>query len=283
MTTPPAVGAKVHHLVVTRPQPQADVWRGDLQHRLGAAWQVHNLPLLATAPLENTQPLQQCWSKLPHYHAGMFVSPAAIAHFFAACPDGAQRWNQQPCRAWVVGQGSRQALLAAGVAAELIDSPPLDAEQFDSEALWPLVEPQLQACRACGLRILHVRGSDPAANSTTTDSGSGRNWLRNALQTAGVGVDSIAAYRRTLPDWSVAQRQLAQQLAQHPSHWLLSSRLAVQHLPLLLPAHDWSTQTALATHPRIADAAHALGFGRVLTCRPLPDSMVQSIQLNPCP
>ena len=53
---------------------------------------------------------------------------------------------------------------------------------------------------------------------------------------------------------------------------------AVRHLQQLLPGHDWHGVRALGTHPRIADAARAAGFGRVEVTRPGLDDMCASIE-----
>jgi uroporphyrinogen-III synthase len=41
---------------------------------------------------------------------------------------------------------------------------------------------------------------------------------------------------------------------------------------------DWSAARALATHPRIADAARALGFGAVHDAPPTEAAVVAAIQ-----
>jgi uroporphyrinogen-III synthase len=55
--------------------------------------------------------------------------------------------------------------------------------------------------------------------------------------------------------------------------WLLSSSEAVDHLAALAPRADWSGALALASHPRIAERAERLGFGRVLPVRPAAEEV----------
>ncbi len=113
----------------------------------------------------------------------MFVSANAVQGFFAAA--GRRPWPAAT-RAWSPGPGTTQALVAAGVPAERVDAPPADAAQFDSEALWPVIAPQLQA----GLRVLLVRGAGADGRPA------GRDWLARQLQQAGARVDTVVAYAR---------------------------------------------------------------------------------------
>jgi len=61
---------------------------------------------------------------------------------------------------------------------------------------------------------------------------------------------------------------LARQASHNGSLWLLSSSEAIAHLGRALPGQDWAAAHALATHPRIAQAARAAGFGCVSECKP---------------
>jgi uroporphyrinogen-III synthase len=45
----------------------------------------------------------------------------------------------------------------------------------------------------------------------------------------------------------------------------------------LLPQADWSAATALATHPRIAEAAARAGFGRVIEAPPTPAAVAETL------
>ena len=78
--------------------------------------------------------------------------------------------------------------------------------------------------------------------------------------------------------WSEAQRAAARQAAGDGSLWLFSSSEAASQLALLLPGQDWSRGQALATHPRIAAAVRAVGFGNVRATRPGWDDVLASIE-----
>ncbi|MEX1165450.1 MAG: uroporphyrinogen-III synthase, partial [Hydrogenophaga sp.] len=85
-------------------------------------------------------------------------------------------------------------------------------------------------------------------------------------------VQACVAYERGAPVWSDALRAQAKAAAATNSLWLLSSSEAVLHLVEGLPGQSWAQAAALATHPRIAEAALEAGFGVVQSARPaLPD------------
>ncbi len=162
-------------------------------------------------------------------------------------------------------------LQEAGWPAPLIDGPAAHAPQFDSEALWEQVHAQVRP----GDRILIVRGRSAGVHET---QGSGRDWLARQIEAAGGHVDFVVAYERGAPQLSVEDLALARQASHNGSLWLLSSSEAVAHLVDSLPQHNWHTARALATHPRIAQAAHDAGFGEVRECRPALADVVASIE-----
>jgi uroporphyrinogen-III synthase len=109
-------------------------------------------------------------------------------------------------------------------------------------------------------------------------SAEGREWLSQQLAAAGVAVDELVAYGRGLPAWTAAELGLAAAAARDGACWLFSSSEAARNLRELLPAQDWSAARALATHPRIAEAVRALGFGYVQQCRPGLSEVLASIE-----
>ena len=257
--------------IVTRPAREATQWAADLQARGIAALA---LPLIAIGPVTNPalrEELQQARARMDRYCAVMFVSGNAAQYFFESNMPLAlsgQALAAIKTRVWAPGPGTVAALVQAGVAPERIDAPGADAAQFDSEALWQEVAPQIGP----GDRVLIVRG----ANAPTAEGGNGREWLARQIAAAGGAVDFVAAYERGAPCLDAQQLELAQAAASDDSVWLLSSSEAVGHLAQALPALRWDTACALATHPRIADAARAAGFGTVLECRPALEDVVAS-------
>lgn len=265
-------------VLVTRPQPQADVWAQALQQQLGDAAQVRALPLIevdAVPAAAYQQRLQQVWGNLPQWQAAYFVSIPAVRYFFAVVPDALARWQAATLRAWAPGRGTRQALLEQGVPADRIDSPPSEAGQFDSETLWPLIAQHLAPDRA----VLRVRGTDHVLeNGEVPDAGAGRDWMARQLDAIGIPVDTVVAYQRRAPQWSEQQCKQVRAWNGPNALWVCSSSQALDHLQQLLPGHDWQQATALATHPRIAERAAHCGFGRVLQTRPSLADVLQSIQ-----
>lgn len=254
-------------VIVTRAAQDAARWVAALQHE-GIPAQA--LPLMAIRSLSDPAlqaALRHARQHGAHYGAVMFVSANAVQHFFES--------NQAPAlagkapsaiktRCWAPGPGTVRALRACGVAAAAIDGPAADAEQFDSEALWHQVARQVQP----GQRVLIVRGTDEAQSA----GGQGRDWLATQLRAAGAQVDFVASYERAAPELGEREAAVARAASGDGHLWLLSSGAALRHLLAWLPGHDWSRAHALATHPRIAQAAAAAGFGHVDICRPaLPD------------
>lgn len=251
--------------LVTRPRAQGVVWRQRLR-ALGV--QAELLPLLEIGPAPDPVALRLWFAALaaggPFQPAAlvMFVSPNAASGLFDALPPG-WRWPDGTLAA-ATGPGTVAVLRAAGVPAELIVAPPEDAAQFDSEALWAVLEPM----RAwTGQRVGIVRGDG------------GRDWLATQLRAAGARVGFVQAYVRGAPRLnSEEQALMARALAQPAAFvWLLSSSESIDHLQALAPAADWSVALAMASHPRIAERARELGFGRVIELKPSPEAVAQAL------
>jgi uroporphyrinogen-III synthase len=242
--TATAVGPASPLLIVTRPRAQAAEWVAALQ-ALGHHAQA--LPLIGIAPAADPAPVQAAWQHVHEFALLMFVSANAVQQFFAHRPT-ARHWPAG-LRAGSTGPGTTAALMRCGVPAAHIVQPPKDAPIFDSEALWA----QLQHEDWAGRQVLVVRGED------------GRDWLAQTLQARGAHVAFVAAYQRQAPLLTAQEQALLQQAQTHlATHlWLFSSSQAVAHLQALAPMADWRHSGAIASHPRIADAARALGFGRV--------------------
>lgn len=266
-------------VVVTRPQPVASLW---VQALRAAGTDAVALPLLRTEPISDAQEFTR-WTPLADAcGAAMWVSPVAVSSFFDSCllnvGQGCYGFSlgdlfQPACRHWVTGPGTAKALVACGVAASSIDAPPQDAAQLDSEHLWPVVAPQLAALRAHQRAVLIVRGADASGRI------SGRDWLAQQLAADAVLVEQLASYRR-LAAWDEAQAQnLREREAQgQPLLWVFSSSEAVRSAQAHWPPEAHPGSQALATHPRIAEAAHACGWTGVQTVQPLIDDVVAAVR-----
>ena len=268
-------------VIITRPAGDAPAWVDALQ---AAGHQALALPLIEVGPARHLQPVLQAWAQWSEWQAVMFVSAQAVRYFFDSQPaalraDAGQvtspTWANGP-RCWATGPGTHKALLQAGVPEACIDSPAADAAQFDSEALWQRVSAQVQAAKP----VLIVRGHDVLETRTPAEPsnaqvGTGRDWLAQQLQAAGASVEFVVAYERHASVWSAEQKVQACEAATDGSVWCFSSSQAIHNLGQNLPAQSWAKARCIATHPRIAQTAQALGFGEVQMSKPsLADVLV---------
>ncbi len=267
-------------LIVTRVQPQAQAW---VQAFLDSGREALALPLIevtAVATQAEICAVASAWQHWADYVGVMFVSGPAVHCFFSLKPPeepAIKALEAIKTRAWGTGPGTRSALLAQGVAPELIDSPAPESGQFDSEALWQ----QVQAWIKPGKRVLIVRGNTVAAENlgdADRSQGVGRDWFAQQVRASGGSVDFVVAYQRAAPRWSEPERALAIAAANAGSVWIFSSTEAISNLQVLLPGQDWTHTRAVATHPRIAQAARDLGFAAVSESRPTLAGVLSSIE-----
>lgn len=255
-------------VLVTRPQPQADEWVRQLRAQ---GIDAHALPLLGIDEAPDASALHDAWAALVNLGAAarpthvMFVSPNAVNAFFEAAPGGSS-WPADVC-AGGPGPGTARALRACGVPADLVREPAEHSAQFDAEALWAA----LQAREGGDWRARHVlivRGDG------------GRETLADHLRAAGAEVRYLQAYARGAPVLDAPARALlARAQAEPTGHlWLFSSSQAIGELKAMAPGADWSAARALASHPRIAATARALGFGRVGEVRPAFDAVLDAVR-----
>ena len=268
-------------VVLTRPAAESAQWQRLLEE---ASIPTEVLPLIDIGPHRHPDActaVQRAQQQLPSFHALMFVSANAVRFFLASQPDSkallADAVNQHQTRLWAPGPGTARALQEAGFALSCIDTPSADAAQFDSESLWAVVQPDVHA----GDKVLIVRGASThsdAANSAEAIRGSGRQWMEQQLIKAGAHVEFVSVYTRQPPEPTPALLQRITQLHQTCPIWWFSSSEAIAHLLQLAPSLSWSGQSALTTHPRIAAAAKAAGFGRVGECKPTASAVTASIK-----
>lgn len=272
-------------VVVTRPEPEAGAWVEVLRSQ---GWAAQAWPLIQIGDPQEPALRHALAHWRMHWStcdALMFVSGSAVQRFMSS--PGLVRPARMPAtRYWAPGPGTARALShvlnAMGLPADRIDSPPADAAQFDSEHLWPVVQAQVGP----GRRILVVRGrSDGQADAPEGGlAGHGRDWLLNRCREAGAVVEVCVAYERRPATFDPPARLRLSALMAPGTVWLLSASEAVAALPGRAAGFDWTGACAVVTHPRIAEAAQALGFGRVVQARPLlPEVMrvLESLRSNP--
>jgi uroporphyrinogen-III synthase len=272
-------------VVVTRPAGDAPGWMQGLAVAGFSPWL---LPLIDVLPVPDPSAMLDCWQRVGDYQALMFVSGNAVAHFYASKPPEVPvdiEYLAIKTRAWATGPGTVRALQLAGVWDGLIDAPLTDSPQFDTEALWAVVQSQVQPTS----RILIVRGAQQAQQTDgglnvglsaepVQTAGAGRDWFAAQLLQAGAQVDVVVAYQRGVPVMSDLQKTQAQAAAVDGSVWLFSSSEAIANLQQALPQQSWGAARAVATHSRIAAKAKQAGFGVVCESRPALSSVVASIE-----
>jgi len=246
-------------VIVTRPAGQAASWVRSLAgHGVDAV----ALPLIDIAPPDDVPAVQAAWRTLAAQRLVVFASPNAAQMFFGQ-RSGGQAWPAATL-AGSMGPGTTQVLRELGVPGDAVVEPAHDSPQFDSEALWR----RLESHEWQGVSVLVVRGDG------------GRDWLAERLRECGARVAFIATYRRVAPAFAGESKQLLDAALARPHEhlWFFSSSEAIDHLAQACPNVAWAEARALATHPRIAERARALGFGAVHPCRPTLDAVVACIQ-----
>ncbi len=218
-------------VVLTRPRQEGERWAERLRER---GLEPLLLPLIAIDPPADLQPLRAAAARLASYAAVMFVSANAVQGVFSV----AARFEGP--RAWAPGLATRDALRAAGVPPERIDTPPEDAEQFDSEA-WA------QVAGNRGATVFAGAGGDSEGRSRDATgwpaggaAGRRSKRLRPPNCRRGAGARAAGAPRR--------RGRLAVAL-QSSEPRPTSSACCGQ---------PWGAAGAIAPHPRIAQAVGAL-------------------------
>jgi uroporphyrinogen-III synthase len=259
-------------VIVTRPKREGARWIVDLRD---AGLDPIALPLITLAPIDDLAPMLAVWHQRAAYGALMFVSAAAVDGYFKRKEAEATALSAKAAidlianaRCWATGPGTLRALLRAGVPADRIDSPAHEGGQFDSEALWARVKPQVTP----RTKVLIVRGGDAAGHAT------GRDWLAHEIDAAGGVYDTVVTYRRLPPVFGEAERAIAREGASGAAIWLFSSSESIANLQQAEPTLRWDDARAVATHARIAQAATAAGFGAVCLSQPLKAALVASIE-----
>ncbi|MGH8778957.1 fused uroporphyrinogen-III synthase HemD/membrane protein HemX [Paraburkholderia sp.] len=219
-----------------------------------------DFPLLEIADVADDGPLRAALASLDRYALVVFVSPNAVDHAFARY---AAIWPHA-LPVGVVGPGSVAALARHGVEAPAFSviCPSVAADEsarFDSEALYASLEAALGERAFEGRRVLIVRGDG------------GREWLADRLREAGAEVETVAAYRRLVPEPPIgAWARVHALLAGEPHAWLVTSSEGVRNLVELGEAHLTADElvrlkraSLVAPHPRIAEIARGLGFDSI--------------------
>jgi uroporphyrinogen-III synthase len=236
-------------VVITRPLAQA----GALAKQVSALGRnALVFPLLEISPLPDQEHLKATLANLHSYALVAFVGPNAIDAAFTHLTF----WPSEVAIA-VMGDGSRKALARHGITDESASIfMPLNPERSDSEALLAALD--RDALR--GKKALIIRGE------------TGRELLADALRSAGVIVDQVAAYRRTAPVLDEVAKYQLNKLVEAQNDWIVTSSEALRNLIQMVTSTAGAEgvaklqrQRLLVSHARIAENAQKLGFINV-TC-----------------
>ena len=238
-------------VVITRPRAQAEPL-AEAVAALGRTPVV--LPLLDIGPADDPGRLKAVLAQLAEqsaeYALVAFVSPNAVDAAFAHI----ERWPEGVPLA-VVGEGSRMALARYGVtSANATIFSPAEQDPSDSEHLIKT----LDLASLAGRRVLIVRGD------------SGRELLAEHLRAAGARVETVAAYRRSVPSLTPELARRLDALLARPNDWIITSSEALRGLAGLVGQLDpvagpnrLRGQHLIVPHARIAETARTLGFTRI--------------------
>jgi uroporphyrinogen-III synthase len=249
-------------LLVTRPAEQAAGWVSKLRAQ---GLRAEALPLIAIGPAPDAKALRQMLAALQPGALVMFVSPNAVQQTAAAL-GGRLPWPEG-VRAAATGPGTVAALQAAGVRPGQIVAPDEAALQFDSEALWQLL--QHEDWRGRQVRVVRGEG--------------GREWFAETLRAAGAEVQLVQGYSRCAATLDAAGRALLHLALAQPQDcvWLFSSSEGIDHVMAMAPQADWAASVAWVSHPRIAETARARGWRQVSLLPPGLDAIVHAVRTGP--
>lgn len=177
----------------------------------------------------------------------VFVSSMALAAYESALVNFASPGfggvsSRRPLFVAAVGAATANALRGSTVFSGTPVLQPAAQASSDSEGLWPQIEAKLSSIRSA----LIVRGQ------------TGREWLGERLEAAGVRVIRHASYRRSVAVWRESQlEKLRVSGVPLRTVWLLTSSEAVDAVFSQLERHGLLHVVRIAgfvvVHPRIAE------------------------------
>jgi uroporphyrinogen-III synthase len=261
---PAGARAQRSAVLVTRPGEAGQRLSGALRDRGQRALWWPAFDLLAPEDLE---PLQTLLGELAQFDLAVFVSPAAVRGLAAL--DLCSNW---PAGTAIAAAGPSTLALAGsllpGAAAARNAGLAAGSRQSGSEALWEA----LQREAPLPPRVLIVRAE------------SGREWLGERLREAGSRVEYASVYRRVVhaPGHAQLAALTACRGAGDRAVCVLTSSESVAALDRQLEraaeARVWLRQgLALCSHPRVAQAARAAGYTRVVDCEPSRQGVLDAI------
>jgi uroporphyrinogen-III synthase len=172
----------------------------------------------------------------------------------------------------VVGEGSRAALARHGITdANATIVSPANTRRTDSQTLLET----LDIDRLRGGRALIIRGE------------TGRELLGDALRGAGMEVQQLAAYRRSIPPLDEGRRLQLLRLLDSDSTWIITSSEALRGLVGMVTqavgregVANLQQKRLLVPHERIQETALELGFSSVTLTGSGDEALLAALQFR---
>lgn len=252
-------------VLITRPEPQASLWRARLGEAGLASVVVPVMVIAAVSDPTRRERVKQLILNVDHYQKAIFVSRNAVTH---ACEWLDAYWPQLPVGIEYFAVGSATARQLAHVDIKVTALGGEDSA-MNSEAL--LADSALQ--QVAGEKVVIFRGVG------------GRDVLAATLRERGARVDYCELYHRELP--AEAEKQLLQALAPAArAHDIVTvhSGESLQNLTALLEPHaalaDYArTRPLLVPGERVAGLARKAGFNHLLVAHNASDNaMLETLQ-----
>lgn len=196
-------------ILITRPQAQANELAELVKLYGGEAFIFPTLEIVFSNAAQIHEQLQPI-NEGDHL---IFVSANAVKGVFD-CIDDALRLQLEKCKIAAIGSSTQAALTSVGISVNLV----ADEGQQTSEGL--LRHPDLQQLNHAKIFIVRAQ--------------SGRETLREALQSRGARVDYIQSYTRQIPRQFNAERVINKLKNEHINCILLSSYDAFYNLTQML-------------------------------------------------
>jgi uroporphyrinogen-III synthase len=240
-------------IVVTRPAHQAQRLVRLIEEAGGRALR---FPAIEIRDIEDPRPLEALLARLDEFDIVIFVSPNAARKGLERI--GAHRTLPAGAVVAAIGSGSRRELARHGVKQVIVPE-----RGFDSEAL--LEQPALR--EVAGKRIVIFRGVG------------GRELLGERLAARGARVEYAECYRRARPELDCAPLLAAWARGEvHAVTASSSEGLRNFHEMIGAAGRERLRATPLfVPHPRIAEAARALGLERVQVTDPGDEGVVAAL------
>lgn len=265
--------------MITRPvdqlQPLVELVEQSLRkHHLDN--QVFGLPLLNITPHDTPLLAKELSEALNHTDWLFFVSPNAFLQAEQLLKKYHYEWPSH-IKLALIGGGSEAFLSQSSLNPKLVIKPANEA-QWDSEGL--LESLLLSKTNWALQKVLFIKGDG------------GREWLANQLAEIGAQIEQISLYSRgplSLEDdyWQKLLQFInipknTQEIAYPQFIWLMTSSQACEYLQqglnqLGLQEKILNQSVALATHEKIAQKAHEIGFSKVIQILPGPENIAKYI------